>query len=197
MGKEKSLKIKLPISFYTRDNVVQIAKELLGKYLCTNFNGILTTGIITETEAYKGIVDRASHSFNNRFTQRTQVMYLEGGVAYVYLCYGIHSLFNVVTNIAGIPDAVLIRAIKPEDGLSEMLKRTSKTKISANFGMGPGNVCKILGIHYSHTGLNLSENKIWLEDRGVKILDSEINISTRIGVHYAGEDAKLPYRFSI
>ena len=189
--------MKLPISFYTRDDVVQIAKELLGKYLCTNFNGFLTTGIITETEAYKGIVDRASHSFNNRFTQRTQVMYLEGGVAYVYLCYGIHSLFNVVTNIAGIPDAVLIRAIKPEDGLSEMLKRTLKTEISANFGIGPGNVCKILGIHYSHTGLNLSENKIWLEDRGVKILDSEINISTRIGVHYAGEDAKLPYRFSI
>ena len=197
MGKGKSLKMKLPISFYMRDDVVQIAKELLGKYLCTNFNGILTTGIITETEAYKGIVDRASHSFNNRFTQRTQVMYLEGGVAYVYLCYGIHSLFNVVTNIAGIPDAVLIRAIEPKDGLSEMLKRTSKTKISANFGMGPGNVCKILGIHYSHTRLNLSENKIWLEDRGVKILDSEINISTRIGVHYAGEDAKLPYRFSI
>ncbi len=197
MGEENLLKMKLPISFYTRDDVVQIAKELLGKYLCTNFNGILTTGIITETEAYKGIVDRASHSFNNRFTQRTQVMYLEGGVAYVYLCYGIHSLFNVVTNIAGIPDAVLIRAIKPEDGLSEMLKRTLKTEISANFGIGPGNVCKILGIHYSHTGLNLSENKIWLEDRGVKILDSEINISTRIGVHYAGEDAKLPYRFSI
>jgi DNA-3-methyladenine glycosylase len=197
MEGEKPLKMKLPNSFYTRDDVVQIAKELLGKYLCTNFNGILTTGIITETEAYKGIVDRASHSFNNRFTQRTQVMYLEGGVAYVYLCYGIHSLFNVVTNIAGIPDAVLIRAIKPEDGLSGMLKRTSKTKISANFGIGPGNVCKILGIHYSHTGLNLSENKIWLEDRGVKILDSEINISTRIGVHYAGEDAKLPYRFRI
>jgi len=197
MGDKKSVKSKLSLDFYLRDNVVQIAKELLGKYLCTQFNGILTSGMITETEAYKGIVDKASHSYNHRFTPRTQVMYLEGGIAYVYLCYGIHSLFNVVTNVAGIPDAVLIRAIKPEDGMPEMLKRISLTKPLALLGKGPGKVTKLLGIHYSHTGYNLSGNQIWVEDREVKIQTSKINISSRIGVSYAGEDAQLPYRFTI
>src|SRR5436190_15707600 len=115
--------MKLKKSFYQRDDVVEIAKELLGKYLVTNFNNKLTGGIITETEAYAGIIDRASHAFGGRRTARTEIMYNEGGTAYVYLCYGIHSLFNVVTNKKNIPHAVLIRAIHPTHGIKKMLAR--------------------------------------------------------------------------
>src|SRR5947207_949048 len=115
--------MKLSRSFYTRNDVVQISKELLGKYLFTKFKGTITGGIITETEAYAGITDRASHSFGGRRTSRTEVMYAEGGTAYIYICYGIHSLFNVVTNKKEIPEAVLIRAIHPTHGIELMLKR--------------------------------------------------------------------------
>jgi DNA-3-methyladenine glycosylase len=109
--------MKLNKAFYLRENVVQIAKDLLGKCLCTNFDGVITSGIITETEAYEGITDKASHAYGNRLTQRTEIMYREGGIAYVYLCYGMYSLFNVVTNNRGIPHAVLIRGIHPLEGL--------------------------------------------------------------------------------
>src|ERR1043166_9259202 len=109
--------MKLGKEFYIRNNVVQISKKLLGKYLFTKRFGVITGGMIIETEAYAGITDRASHAYGNRRTARTEIMYGEGGIAYVYLCYGIHSLFNVVTNLEGIPHAVLIRAIEPTDGI--------------------------------------------------------------------------------
>ena len=194
--------------FYLRDDVVTIARELLGKYLVTNFDGFLTSGFITETEAYAGIVDKASHAYGNRLTKRTEVMYRCGGVAYIYLCYGVHSLFNIVTNREGIPHAVLIRGIQPVDGKQTMLKRTGKKNISNNFGNGPGKVSKILGFHFSHSGIPLTysntgnrktrkseELKIWLEDRNLIVRDDKIKITSRIGVNYAGDDAKLPYRF--
>jgi len=117
----------LPDLFYQRDDVVLIAKELLGKTLFTKFSGEVTSGIIVETEAYAGITDKASHAFGGRRTDRTEVMYAEGGTAYVYLCYGVHSLFNVVTGRKEIPDAVLIRAIKPSTGIETMLKRSEKS----------------------------------------------------------------------
>src|SRR6185436_18626958 len=101
---------------------------LLGKYLFTNFDGIFTGGIITETEAYNGVVDRASHAFGGRRTARTETMYGEGGTAYVYLCYGIHSLFNVVTNKKNDPHAVLIRAIYPTEGIDQMRIRRRRPK---------------------------------------------------------------------
>src|ERR1017187_7820728 len=121
--------MKLKREFYLREDVVQIAKELLGKVLFTNIGGKITAGIITETEAYAGITDKASHAYNNRRTPRTETMYAEGGVAYVYLCYGIHHLFNVVTAQKDTPHAVLIRAIKPIEGIPAILKRRNKTKI--------------------------------------------------------------------
>lgn len=183
----------LPESFYLRDNVVEIAKDLIGKVLYTNFDKSITAGIISETEAYAGVTDKASHAFNGRFTNRTEVMYRKGGVAYVYLCYGIHSLFNVVTNAAGIPHAVLIRAIIPTISIESMFLRTKKKKQEINFGIGPGNVSKLLGIHYSHSGISLLENAIWIEDN--KIDRSRIIVDKRIGVDYAAEDAFLPYRF--
>jgi DNA-3-methyladenine glycosylase len=186
--------MKLNPSFYTRPDVVQVARDLIGKTLFTHFDGGITGGIIIETEAYEGVTDRASHAFGNRRTARTEVMYARGGVAYVYLCYGIHSLFNIVTNQEGIPHAVLIRGILPVTGIDLMLKRTGREKMEHGAGSGPGKVSKLLGIHYSHSGLTLFGNGIWLEDRGHN-LDEKIMTGTRIGVDYAGQDALLPYRF--
>jgi len=186
---------KLPLSFYQRDDVVLIAKELLGKYIYSYFEGKLTGGMITETEAYAGVTDRASHAFGGRRTQRTEIMYREGGTAYVYLCYGVHSLFNIVTHKKDIPHAVLIRGFYPLEGLETMLERTGKTDIKHDFGVGPGKVAKALGIHYSHSGLNLCENQIWLEDKGIQVTADEIYSGPRIGVGYASADAFLPYRF--
>lgn len=187
--------MKLPRSFYTRPDVVRIAKELLGKYLFTNFEGIFTGGIITETEAYNGVIDKASHAFGGRRTARTEIMYSEGGTAYVYLCYGIHSLFNVVTGKKDHPHAVLIRAIYPTHGIEYMLKRRKMNQPKKNLSAGPGTVSEALGIHYSHSGLSLLGNKIWIEDKGIVVKQKEISVSSRIGVAYAAEDALLPYRF--
>ena len=139
--------MKLTRFFYTRTDVVLIAKELLGKYLFTNFDGIFTGGIITETEAYNGVIDRASHAFGERRTARTEIMYSEGGTAYVYLCYGIHSLFNVVTNKKNNPHAVLIRAIHPTHGIEHMLRRRKMPRFKKNLSDGPGKVSEALGIH--------------------------------------------------
>jgi DNA-3-methyladenine glycosylase len=188
--------------FYTRQDVVIIARELLGKLLATQFDGKQASGIITETEAYEGITDKASHAYSGRRSERTEIMYRIGGTAYVYLCYGVHSLFNIVTNVEGIPHAILIRGIIPVDGIQYMLERTGKKKILKGFSNGPGKVTKALGIHYSHTGFNLTkkpyrkcDSGIWLEDIGYLANQAEINITPRIGVDYAGEDALRPYRF--
>ncbi|MFH1322175.1 MAG: DNA-3-methyladenine glycosylase [Bacteroidota bacterium] len=188
--------MKLSRDFYTRDDVCQISKDLLGKYLFTRFNAKITAGIITETEAYAGITDRASHAYGNRRTKRTEVMYHEGGVAYVYLCYGMHHLFNIVTNKKDIPHAVLIRGIKPVEGVDTMNKRrTKKTSTYDRIISGPGIVTQALGIKTIHTRIDLCGDIIWLEDRGIKILPGNIIVSPRIGVAYAKEDALLPYRF--
>ena len=189
--------MKLQKDFYIREDVVLIAKELLGKVLITNFNGAISAGIITETEAYAGINDRASHAFGGRRTARTETMYATGGTAYVYLCYGIHHLFNVVTNQKDIPHAVLIRALKPIEGMHVILKRRKQKEISNKLSSGPGTLSQALGIQTSHSGENLLGNKIWIEDRGINFPDIEIIKSPRIGVDYAGADALLPYRFYV
>lgn len=187
--------------FYLREDVVLIARELLGKFLVTEFDGKLTSGIITETEAYAGVTDKASHAYGGRRTARTEIMYRVGGTAYIYLCYGVHSLFNVVTNKVGIPHAVLVRGIKPTEGLEIMQERRGKTNINPVFANGPGKVCKALGIHFSDTGRVLvkpekgGENGIWIEDRGVIIDPKNVTSGPRVGVDYAGKDALLPYRF--
>jgi len=189
----------LPLSFFLRNDVVQIARELLGKKIVTRFEGVTTSGIICETEAYAGVTDRASHAYGGRRTARTEVMYAVGGTAYVYLCYGIHSLFNIVTSDAEIPHAVLIRGIIPSDGTEIMLQRTGKTKFTRNPGIGPGKVSKLLGIHYSHSGLKLNQtyppgnHAINIEDTGTD--QGSMKACPRVGVDYAGADALLPYRF--
>ena len=188
---------KLPASFYERDNVLLIAEELLGKILVTNFDGVLTSGIIVETEAYNGTIDRASHAFGGRRTKRTEVMFGSGGVAYVYLCYGIHHLFNVVTNMQDIPHAVLIRGIEPLEGKEYMMERMNRKKFDHTIGRGPGNVSKALGIKTMHTGRSLSSSELFIADNGLRYQPSEIIASPRIGVDYAGADALLDFRFYI
>lgn len=189
--------MKINRSFYLRHDVVMIARDLLGKYLATNLDGGITGGYIIETEAYEGVTDRASHAYGNRRTARTEIMYNRGGCAYVYLCYGIHSLFNIVTHEEGTPHAVLIRGLLPARGLEIMCRRTGKPLIDSRSGSGPGRVSSLLGIHYSHTGLDLLGRQIWLEDHGIQIPDEQIITGRRIGVDYAGEDAFLPYRFRL
>jgi DNA-3-methyladenine glycosylase len=189
--------MKLPQSFYRRKDVVKIAKDLLGKVLYTKINGQVTAGIITETEAYAGITDRASHAYGGRRTKRTEIMYSSGGSAYVYLCYGIHHLFNVVTNRKNIPHAVLIRAIGPFIGTEVILKRRGKVKLNEKICSGPGTVSEGLGIKVSHAGTDLRGSVIWIEDKGIKIQERKIIKNPRIGVDYAGADALLPYRFTI
>ncbi|NEM96736.1 DNA-3-methyladenine glycosylase [Pontibacter burrus] len=189
--------MKLPKDFYTRPDVVQIAQELLGKYLYTAVDGMLTGGMIVETEAYSGENDRACHAHMNRRTARTEIMYHEGGVAYVYLVYGIYNLFNIITNVEGKADAVLIRAIEPEVGTEEMLLRRNMPTIKSNLTAGPGVMSIALGINRKHYGENLTGNTIWLEDKGIRIPEAEMMTVPRVGIDYAGDDALLPWRFYI
>ena len=189
--------LKLDSSFYRRRVPAEIAKDLLGKILITRLDQVITSGRIVETEAYAGIVDRASHAFGGRRTRRTEVMFQKGGKAYVYLCYGIHHMFNVVTNDRGIPHAILIRALEPLSGIDTMLFRTGKNKLDYSLTRGPGNVSKALGLHTAYSGSSLLSRHIYIGDDGYRLKEEEIAATPRIGVNYAGEDAKLPYRFII
>ena len=185
----------LPKSYYLHSDVVYLAKDLIGKYVFTKIDGQLCGGIITETEAYKGVSDRACHAFGGKKTKRNEMMYAEGGVAYVYLCYGIHPLLNVVTNQKNSPDAILIRAIYATHGEELMLKRTGKPQMNPQVTTGPGKVTKALGITLLDNGESLQNKRIWIEDRGLDLSKTEIKSTPRIGVDYAGDDALLPYRF--
>jgi DNA-3-methyladenine glycosylase len=188
---------KVPLSFYDRKDVVKIAEELLGKIIVTKIDGFVTSGRIVETEAYVGISDKASHSFSGRRTAKNEHMYSAPGTAYVYICYGMHQMMNIVTNEKEIPDAVLIRAIEPLEGIDIMLQRTGKGQLDKTLTRGPGNVGKALGIFKHHSGLHLLDEQIYLLDDGQKILKENIGISKRIGVESAGADGLLPYRFFV
>ena len=187
--------MKLETDFYLEQDVIKISRALLGKVIFSRIDRKITAGVITETEAYAGISDQASHAYGGRFTRRTRVMYMTGGTAYVYLCYGIHSLFNIVTNAEAIPHAVLVRSISPFLGLDTMLQRRGCRIFSKHVFTGPGKVSQALGIQTTHSGISLTGNRIWIEDHGLKFPDDQVSITPRIGVEYAGKDAALPYRF--
>ncbi len=185
----------LRADFFLQQDVVAVAKQLLGKVLVTDINGEITAGMIVETEAYSGRLDNACHARSGR-TKRTSIMYNEGGVAYVYLCYGIHHLFNVVTNVDNFADAVLVRALEPLEGLNVMLQRREKPKLTHTLTSGPGSLSKAMGIDLSQYGRKLFTGKnIWIEDRGIEVTLDKIKSTPRIGVAYAGTDAFLPWRF--
>jgi len=189
---------KLPVSFYQRNNVLQIAKELLGKILVTKWDGIETSGRIVEVEAYNGVIDKASHASRGRRTNRNEVMYGKGGLAYVDVCYGIHHLFNVVTNEQDTPHAILIRALEPLKGIDTMLRRTNKKQLDHTLTRGPGNVSRALGISFKHhSGHLLLSKDLFIAEDNFVLNKKDMAASPRIGVDYAGDDASLPYRFYI
>ncbi len=187
---------KLPLSFYRQTNVLEIAKMLIGKYLFTNVDGNLCGGMIAETEAYAGVTDRASHAYNGRRTERTKTMYLRGGVSYVYFTYGMHHLFNVVTAGKDVPHAVLIRGIIPTEGIEIQKIRRKMPSGEKQLTNGPAKVCQALGITLKHNGIPLTGNAIWIsEEEKTRLPEDAIQLTTRVGVDYAGDDALLPYRF--
>jgi DNA-3-methyladenine glycosylase len=187
----------LPPSFYLRDDVVAVSRDLLGKILCTDIDGRRTAMVITETEAYAGVTDRASHAYGDRRTRRTEPMYGPGGMAYVYLCYGIHHLFNVVTNVSGVPHAVLVRAGEPHYGLATMLERRGKPHADRSLLAGPGSVARALGITTALTGSSLLGGPIRIEDHGLDVEQDAVITGPRVGIDYAGDDARRPYRFRL
>lgn len=189
----------LPKSFFTRTDVVQVGKDLLGKFIVTEINGHRTAGKIVETEAYRGPDDKACHAFQNRRTPRTDVMFWEGGVAYVYLCYGIHHLFNVVTGPEGHPHAVLIRGLEPVENIPMMLERRNFAKAHRQLTGGPGVLSKALGITTELSGTDLcrADSPIWIEDRGLRIEPAQIIASPRVGVESSGAAAYWDWRFRV
>ena len=190
---------RLPASYYASHDVTFLAKDLIGKFLCTRIDGNYCSGKIVETEAYRGPDDRASHSYNNRRTPRTEVMYWQGGVAYVYVCYGMHHLMNVVTAPEHSAHAVLIRALEPMNGIEIMAGRRQLDTFDSRLTKGPGALSVAMGIKSSMTGTSLFKpaSPIWIEDRGIRLKEEEICISKRIGVESAGEAADWMWRYFV
>lgn len=149
--------------------------------------------MIVETEAYRAPEDRASHAWGGRRTVRNESMYAEGGVCYIYHCYGIHYMFNVVTNFKDIPHAVLIRAIAPVEGIEIMAARRGIPPENKALTSGPGKLTQALGITVAQNGMSLDGPELWIEERLSE--PDEIVTARRIGIDYAGEDALLPWRF--
>lgn len=187
----------LPRDFYVEEDVLNLSQKLLGKYLFTQVDQQITAGMIVETEAYYGIQDKACHAYNSRRTERTEVMYALGGVAYVYLCYGLHHLFNIVTAGENTPHAILIRAIEPVEGVPAMLKRRKMSKLHYRLTAGPGSLTQALGINRQLNGSVLTQQPIWLEDHHIKVAAKDIIASPRVGIDYAQEYRDLPWRFRL
>lgn len=188
--------MKLARSFYMSDDVVTISRLLIGKYLVTRINGRKAAGMIVETEAYSW-KERGCHAFGGRLTARNEVMFKEGGRAYVYLCYGMHNLFNVVTNVKGAADAVLIRAIEPVEGIELMQRRRGQLQNPFHLTSGPGKLTRALGIDRTMNGKFLWNSEVWIEDAGIIIGTEQLEAGKRIGIDYAGKDADLPWRFTL
>lgn len=189
--------MKLPYSYYLNPDVLFLAKDLLGKVLYTQINGEITSGIIVETEAYFGKDDKASHAYGNRRTNRTEIMYSRGGVSYVYLCYGIHYMFNVVTSVENEPHAILIRAIEPLEGKEIMERRRNQSADKATISSGPGSAAKALGIKIDLNAKDLDGEEVWIEDHNIHYPSSSIAEVPRVGIAYAEEHALLPWRFFV
>ncbi len=189
---------KLPLTYYQTSDTLSLSQDLLGKFLFTRLAGdTVTGGMIVETEAYLAPLDKASHAYNHRRTARTEVMFHLGGVSYVYLCYGMHHLFNIITHQENIPHAILIRAIEPVVGIEHMLTRCQRSHPAPLWTAGPALLTKALGLKREHTGIALDGTTIWLEDRGVKVSLEDCLASPRVGIAYAQEFAAMPWRFRI
>jgi len=180
---------------FATPNPTQAARFFLGKFLCVRAEDGYAEGMITETEAYWGPKDAASHAFGNRRTARTEIMFALGGAAYVYFCYGMHRMFNIVTGPQDSPEAVLVRAVRITGG-HELVRKRREGVAEMNWASGPGRVCAALGIEMHHNRHDLrAGEKIWLEDRAIKVSSREVKRTPRIGVDYAGAWALKPWRF--
>jgi DNA-3-methyladenine glycosylase len=184
----------LPRSFYVMPTLT-VARRLLGKVLVHETPDGVTAGRIVETEAYRGPADRAAHSRGGHRSARNDVMYGPPGHAYVYFIYGMHHCVNVVTQPAGVPEAVLIRALEPIAGIDLMRKRR-ELLVSPSWRLcrGPGSLCQALGIDRARNGADLVRGALRVLDRP-DVPRGQVARSTRIGVAYAGEDAARPWRF--
>lgn len=186
--------MKLSAEIYRDPNPVRMARYFLGKHLLVRTPEGLCGGLITETEAYGGAEDKACHGYNNRRTARTEIMFAPGGRAYVYLCYGMHQMFNIVTGPADVPQAVLIRAVMVTEGVELAARRRGKIP-RKDWASGPGRVTAALGITREHNTLDLTGDTVWVEDRGVVVPPRQVTRTPRIGIHYAGEWVHKPWRF--
>src|SRR5437867_8642041 len=188
---------KLPRKFYTRADVLQVARRLLGRRLVVpDRDGARVSGIIVETEAYRGPEDRASHAFGGRRTRRTETMYRIGGTAYVYFVYGMYDQFNVVTNVEGIPHAVLVRALEPAEGI-EVMRGRRRGRSDHDLTNGPGKLCIALGIDRALDGADLLGDRVFIEEGRRRVPAAAIASGPRIGIDYAAEWAGRPWRFWI
>ena len=186
--------VKIAREFYTREDTLQIAQDLLGKTLVVpTADGARVSGIIVETEAYLGIKDKAAHSFGNRRTKRTETMFAVGGTVYIFFVYGMYFQFNVVAGELGAPHAVLIRAVEPVEGIELMRERRGRMKDN-NLTSGPGKLCIALGIDKTFNNEDLLGRRVWLED-GEKNTLNKIACGKRVGIDYAEEYAEKPWRF--
>ena len=187
---------RLERDFYMRADTLRVARELLGKRLVVPSEaGERVSARIVETEAYLGVEDKAAHSYGGRRTRRTETMYAAGGTAYVFFVYGMHHQFNVVTGHEGLPHAVLVRAVEPEEGIELMTERRPVSK-ERELTNGPGKLCRALGLDLTFDGEDLTTSgRVWLEETGVRFESDEVASGPRIGVAYAGEDALRPWRF--
>lgn len=191
------MKNKLPVDFYQQSDVVSVARQLLGKHVYSLINGNLTGGIIIETEAYCGPDDRGSHAFNNKRTPRNEMMYRAGGVAYMYICYGIHDMLNIVTGTDGMSHAALIRAVEPTEGLEIMRIRRGIFDQDRRLCQGPGALAKALGLTKLHNGEDLQGEALWLTDEGTNFDDDQVIASARVGMNFDGPFKTIPWRFYV
>ncbi len=193
---------KLPREFYTRADTLQIARDLLGKLLVVpNEKGERVAGMIVETEAYLGAIDKAAHSFGNRRTKRTETMFAIGGTVYIFFIYGMYFQFNIVVGAVDTPHAILIRAVEPIENIETMRARRDAGSRNAtskmpdkNLTSGPGKLCIALGINKTFNNESLLGGRVWLEN-GKAFSANDINCGKRIGIDYAEEFVEKPWRF--
>ena len=184
--------MKLPRSFYEQ-STVDVAKQLLGKYLVRKYPGGDCIGRVVETEAYVGPRDLACHAAKGR-TARNEVMFGPAGHAYVYFIYGFYNMLNLVTEARDYPAAVLIRAVEPVNGI-DLMKQRRRSEVLRNLASGPGKLCQAFAIDRSLNGTDICGKVLYVEDRGEET--PKIVSTARVGVGYAGKWKDKPYRFLV
>jgi DNA-3-methyladenine glycosylase len=191
---------KLPRDFYVQNDAIEVAQRLIGKEIFTSINGEVTSGIITETEAYMGEIDKACHAYGGKRTDRTEVLFDKGGKAYVYLVYGLHYLLNTTVGEKGNPECVLIRSIYPQEGLEIMQWRRfgsgKPEEDEEKIANGPAKLTQALGIDKNLYGKSLLSRRIWIEER-LDIPSEHIISSPRVGIDYAEEFKGKDWRYVV